>query len=211
MFTKECLENGSDSSSASIRPSTAFYSCTSDSNPSPNFRVVQIETIEGGGEDEEGEEGLRVIRRSTISLVDLAGSEKASSGGGVETDASAHHATHHLLQTHSGQVAAAHQLRETANINTSLHTLGTCVAALTDKGRKHVPFRNSSLTRLLQTTLAGAGRTYLLATVRAGNRCLHTYVHIHTYIHTYIYIYIYIHTHTHTHTHTHSLSLSSSS
>ena len=122
---------------------------------------VQVESRDevGEGEEREGEEsGIRVVRRSTISLVDLAGSEKAS----TEADG--------ILATHVDAEKSASQHRETANINTSLHTLGTCVAALAEKSRKHVPFRNSVLTRLLQTTLAGLGRTYLLANVRAGSR-----------------------------------------
>ena len=58
--------------------------------------------------------------------------------------------------------------RELTNINTSLHVLGTCVAALLEPGRKHIPYRNSVLTRLLQDSLGGSGRTLLLATVRCG-------------------------------------------
>ena len=48
-----------------------------------------------------------------------------------------------------------------------------CVAALADGQNKkkdrpiHVPFRNSVLTRLLQSSLSGTGRTVLLATVQS--------------------------------------------
>ena len=66
------------------------------------------------------------IRESTFSFVDLAGSEKTSVSASVES------------------------LRESTNINTSLHVLGKCVAALTEPNRKHIPFRDSQLTRLLQ-------------------------------------------------------------
>ena len=57
------------------------------------------------------------------------------------------------------------QLKETTNINTSLHVLGLCVSALTEPNRKHIPYRNSVLTRLLQDSLGGNGRTVLVATV----------------------------------------------
>lgn len=49
-----------------------------------------------------------------------------------------------------------------------MHVLGTCVAALLEPGRKHIPYRNSVLTRLLQDSLGGSGRTVLIATVRRG-------------------------------------------
>jgi len=65
---------------------------------------------------------------SKLSLVDLAGSEKLQPGHGV-TNA------------------------ETTKINLSLTALGQCIAALLDVKRKHVPWRNSKLTRLLQEPL----------------------------------------------------------
>lgn len=34
----------------------------------------------------------------------------------------------------------------------SLSALGNCIAALTEKNRSHVPFRDSKLTRLLQVS-----------------------------------------------------------
>jgi len=52
------------------------------------------------------------------------------------------------------------------NINSSLHVLGNCVSALIESGRKHIPYRDSTLTRLLQDSLSGNGRTVLLATIR---------------------------------------------
>ena len=43
-----------------------------------------------------------------------------------------------------------------------------CVSALLEPGRKHIPFRNSCLTRLLQDCLSGLGRIILVATIRDG-------------------------------------------
>ena len=39
-----------------------------------------------------------------------------------------------------------------AAINTSLSALASCIAALTQPNRTHVPYRDSLLTRLLQAT-----------------------------------------------------------
>lgn len=103
--------------------------------------------------------GLATLKRSVFSFVDLAGSEKwrpslshsQSISGGLVTQQ---------------QAVAEQQLREMTNINTSLHVLGNCVSALIEPGRKHIPFRDSLLTRLLQDSLGG-GRTILVATVRS--------------------------------------------
>ena len=42
------------------------------------------------------------------------------------------------------------QLREMTHINGSLTALGIVIAALTEKKRRHVPYRSSVLTRILQ-------------------------------------------------------------
>jgi hypothetical protein len=56
--------------------------------------------------------------------------------------------------------------KEMTNINASLHVLGNCVSALIEPGRRHIPYRDSILTRLLQNSLGGTGRTILIAAVR---------------------------------------------
>jgi hypothetical protein len=103
------------------------------------------------------DQGLMVLKRSTFSLVDLAGSEKwrgslnaSSSGANLQVEA----------QTQA-------QVKEMTHINTSLHVLGNCVSALIEPNRKHIPFRDSVLTRLLQDPLGGNGRTILIATIHA--------------------------------------------
>jgi kinesin family protein C1 len=67
--------------------------------------------------------------------VDLAGSERLnSSGAGENKD----------------------RLKETININKSLSALADVIGALgAGKDGGHVPYRNSTLTRLLQTSLSG--------------------------------------------------------
>ena len=99
-----------------------------------------------------------VLSRSLLSLVDLAGSEKwrpsLSVAGGANADQYEHDQKQLGVQ------------KEMANINNSLVVLGTCVSALLEPGRKHIPYRNSALTRLLQDSIGGSGRTILIATVR---------------------------------------------
>ena len=47
------------------------------------------------------------------------------------------------------------RLNEAKTINLSLSALGNVVHALTDSRSKHIPFRDSKLTRLLQDSLGG--------------------------------------------------------
>lgn len=90
------------------------------------------------------------LRRAKLSLVDLAGSEKWS------------------MLADSDETLAS----ELKAINKSLSALGNCFAALvenesTDK-RRHIPYRDSTLTRLLQDSLGGGSRTLVVANVAAG-------------------------------------------
>jgi hypothetical protein len=77
-----------------------------------------------------------------LYLIDLAGSERVSKSG-VTGDA----------------------YKEAVAINQSLTTLGNCIAALVAK-EKVVAFRDSKLTRLLQHSLSGNGRTSIIITIR---------------------------------------------
>lgn len=73
-----------------------------------------------------------------LSVVDLAGSERVKRSG-----------------------AGGQQLKEAANINSSLLTLGNVVQALADK-KKHIPIRDSKLTRILEDSIGGNCKTSLL-------------------------------------------------
>ncbi|XP_074492646.1 kinesin-like protein KIF1A isoform X10 [Sebastes fasciatus] len=89
---------------------------------------------------------------SKISLVDLAGSERADSTGAKGT-----------------------RLKEGANINKSLTTLGKVISALAEvdsgsnknkkkkKVENHIPYRDSVLTWLLRENLGGNSRTAMIA------------------------------------------------
>lgn len=76
-----------------------------------------------------------------LYLVDLAGSEKILKSG-----------------------AQGQQLEEAKNINLSLTTLGKVIIALTDPKTKHIPYRESKLTRMLTESLGGNSKTCLIVT-----------------------------------------------
>lgn len=83
------------------------------------------------------------VTSATLTFVDLAGSERAAASSNRGT-----------------------RLHEGANINRSLLALGNCINALCDPRRhKHVPYRDSKLTRLLKFSLGGNCRTVMIACV----------------------------------------------
>ncbi|KAG0184537.1 kinesin-like protein Klp8 [Apophysomyces sp. BC1034] len=101
--------------------------------------------------DEQTELATEKVAR--ISLVDLAGSERADSTG-----------------------ATGVRLKEGANINKSLTTLGKVIASLAEhssqehhSGRKlkdtHIPYRDSVLTWLLKDSLGGNSKTAMIAAI----------------------------------------------
>ena len=93
------------------------------------------------------------VRVSTLSMIDLAGSERAAENKERRTEGS--------------------------HINKSLLTLGTVIARLsgdkdsggnpTDKDGKHLPYRDSKLTRLLQPALSGNSLVSILCTIQLGS------------------------------------------
>ncbi|NWV64487.1 KIF1B protein, partial [Malurus elegans] len=91
------------------------------------------------------ETDLSTEKVSKISLVDLAGSERADSTGAKGT-----------------------RLKEGANINKSLTTLGKVISALAEVSKKKkktdfIPYRDSVLTWLLRENLGGNSRTAMVA------------------------------------------------
>ncbi|KZT74426.1 kinesin-domain-containing protein [Daedalea quercina L-15889] len=80
----------------------------------------------------------------TLSIIDLAGSERAAA------------------TTNMGQ-----RMVEGANINKSLLALGNCINALCESGGavRHVPYRNSKLTRLLKFSLGGNCKTVMIVCI----------------------------------------------
>ena len=85
------------------------------------------------------------LKMSALHLVDLAGSERISKTG-----------------------ATGDRKKEGANINKSLLFLGTVIEKLSDpENRKkgHIPYRDSMLTRILQTALGGNSVTTVIAAI----------------------------------------------
>ncbi|NWT75538.1 KI20A protein, partial [Prunella himalayana] len=98
--------------------------------------------------------GSEVVPKiSELSLCDLAGSERCK-------------------DQRSGE-----RMKEANNINTSLHTLGRCIAALRQNQQARtkqavVPFRDSKLTRVFQGFFTGRGRSCMIVNI---NQCASTY------------------------------------
>ncbi|XP_022967700.1 kinesin-like protein KIN-7K, chloroplastic isoform X1 [Cucurbita maxima] len=103
-------------------------------------------TIESSafGESSEGE----AVNLSQLNLIDLAGSESSK----AET--------------------TGIRRKEGSYINKSLLTLGTVISKLTDGRTNHIPYRDSKLTRLLQSSLSGHGRVSLICTVTPASSSL---------------------------------------
>ncbi|KAH9532376.1 hypothetical protein CY35_19G090000 [Sphagnum magellanicum] len=91
------------------------------------------------------------MRFGRLNLVDLAGSERQKISG-----------------------AEGERLKEAANINKSLSTLGLVIMVLIDVAngkQRHVPYRDSKLTYLLQDSLGGNSKTAIIATVSPSSCC----------------------------------------
>ena len=89
--------------------------------------------------------GRAGVLRSRLHLVDLAGSERQKSSGAV-----------------------GERLKEASAINKSLSALGLVIAALVDQQQgkaRHIPYRDSKLTFLLQDSLGGNAKTILVAAI----------------------------------------------
>ncbi|KAG6067206.1 hypothetical protein E4U32_004416 [Claviceps aff. humidiphila group G2b] len=137
--------------------STQFNARSSRSHAVVQIVVESRERMPGGGASDmmEGKRSAILpggVRVSTLSLIDLAGSEKAAE--------------------------SKERRQEGAHINKSLLTLGTVIAKLSewkdkegkggDKEGKHLPYRDSKLTRLLQGALSGNSLVSILCTIQIG-------------------------------------------
>lgn len=135
--------------------STQFNARSSRSHAVVQIVVESRERIPGNAGGENKRSGLLPggVRVSTLSLIDLAGSEKAAESKERRTEGS--------------------------HINKSLLTLGTVIAKLSDskdkdgkpqdKDGKHLPYRDSKLTRLLQGALSGNSLVSILCTIQIGS------------------------------------------
>ncbi|XP_057430385.1 kinesin-like protein KIN-12B isoform X2 [Lotus japonicus] len=97
-------------------------------------------------------DGMSRFKTSRINLVDLAGSERQKLTG-----------------------AAGERLKEAGNINRSLSQLGNLInilAEVSQKGRqRHIPYRDSKLTFLLQESLGGNAKLAMVCAISPAQSC----------------------------------------
>ncbi|KAK8177234.1 kinesin motor domain-containing protein [Phyllosticta citrichinensis] len=133
---------------------TQFNARSSRSHAVVQIVVESRERVPGGSSLQENKRAATIVPGgvlvSTLSLIDLAGSERAADSKERRT--------------------------EGAHINKSLLTLGTVIARLSEsKGKegaerdKHLPYRDSKLTRLLQPALSGNSLVSILCTISIGS------------------------------------------
>lgn len=104
--------------------------------------IVQLQR-ERVSSSQEAESRALIVSR--LYLVDLAGSERVKKS--------------HVYGRHVNELRA---------INLSLSALGNCISALSktrQQSQRHVPYRDSKLTRLLQSSLGGNAKAYLIVTI----------------------------------------------
>lgn len=107
-------------------------------NSSRSHSIFTI-VVEMSTKNDKGEDH---IRAGKLNLVDLAGSERQKKTG-----------------------ASGALLKEGAKINLSLSALGNVISALAENKNKHIPYRDSKLTRLLQDSLGGNTKTLMVAAI----------------------------------------------
>ncbi|NWH75698.1 KI20A protein, partial [Piaya cayana] len=130
------------------RKNQSFASTHKNQNSSRSHSVFSIRILRLKRDGSETDSKI-----SELSLCDLAGSERCK-------------------DQKSGD-----RMKEANNINTSLHTLGRCIAALRQNQQSKlkqtvVPFRDSKLTRVFQGFFTGRGRSCMIVNI---NQCASTY------------------------------------
>lgn len=130
--------------------STQFNARSSRSHAVVQIVVESRERVPSGNQDKRSGITPGGVRVSTLSLIDLAGSERAADDKERRT--------------------------EGAHINKSLLTLGNIISGLSDNKDKqgnpsdrdgrHLPYRDSKLTRLLQPALSGGSLVSILCTIQ---------------------------------------------
>ncbi|XP_021745638.1 kinesin-like protein KIN-12B [Chenopodium quinoa] len=97
-------------------------------------------------------DGLSSLKTSKINLVDLAGSERQKLTG-----------------------AAGERLKEAGNINRSLSQLGNLINILAEVSQtgkqRHIPYRDSRLTFLLQESLGGNAKMAMICAISPAQSC----------------------------------------
>ncbi|KAL0448476.1 UNVERIFIED_CONTAM: Kinesin-like protein KIN-7H [Sesamum latifolium] len=107
---------------------------------SRSHQIIRL-TVESTSREFLGRENASTLS-AAVNFVDLAGSERASQS-----------------------LSAGTRLKEGCHINRSLLTLGTVIRKLSKGRGGHIPYRDSKLTRILQTSLGGNARTAIICTM----------------------------------------------
>ena len=92
------------------------------------------------------------LPHARLTLVDLAGMESSKKSAAVDANSAS---------------AVAARREEAKRINMSLLALSSVVSALASKGAMKVPYRDSKLTRLLQSSLGGNCKAAIVVTIRS--------------------------------------------
>lgn len=131
------------------RRSTEKTECNNTSSRSHAVLQIAVQRRDKRSEiDMEKASITQTTSTATLSIIDLAGSERAAA------------------TANNGQ-----RLKEGANINKSLLALSEVIGALCKGSQaKHVPYRNSRLTRMLEFSLGGNCRTVMLVCISSTSK-----------------------------------------
>ncbi|KAM7266294.1 hypothetical protein ACFE04_004191 [Oxalis oulophora] len=150
-LTEERVENMKDVTNLLIKGlsnrRTGATSINSDSSRSHSVFTCVVECRYKNIAD-----GMSRLKTSRINLVDLAGSERQKLTG-----------------------AAGDRLKEAGNINRSLSQLGNLINILAEVSQtgkqRHIPYRDSKLTFLLQESLGGNAKLMMVCAVSPAQSC----------------------------------------
>ena len=132
-------------------------------------RSLRVIPKNNGYNDEDNFENITT--ESVINFVDLAGSEKVSTMQAAAEIEKIRHAQFSVMSNKSDMDKI---MAEGKNINTSLFYLCQVINKLSEKklgiikSDSHIPFRNSNLTKILRSSLAGNARTCIICTATAA-------------------------------------------
>ena len=145
VFLENCLwikvRNTNDCAEAFKRgEKNRVTECTRMNAHSSRSHALLIARIEKNFTYEENNEHM--MTQGHLYLVDLAGSER-------------------VTKTNAREM----RLEEAKKINYSLLILGNCIQSLTSPNSRHVSYRDSKLTRILQESLGGNAKTSLIVTI----------------------------------------------
>ncbi|KAL2530140.1 Kinesin-like protein KIN12B [Forsythia ovata] len=150
-LTEECVSSMEDVSQLLIKGlsnrRTGSTSVNAESSRSHSVFTCVVESRSKSVAD-----GVSSLKMSRINFVDLAGSERQKQTG-----------------------AAGERLKEAGNINRSLSQLGNLInilAEVSQTGRqRHIPYRDSKLTFLLQESLGGNAKLAMICAVSPAPSC----------------------------------------